>query len=261
MNESTHGRRDPIRRPDAIPAVSLLLRYSAFTLIELLVVIAIIAILAAMLLPALNKAKEKAIMISCRGNLLEIGLATFLYADDNKDQLPFAWWYNATLDSADSNNFQTLLIPYVMKGRFNSGTRTENSDFAKTVFRCPTRMQENHWRHYKEYPNMGNPWKISYAMSQYTLLGFPPTLTSPKTVKLGSIRRPSETLATVDVSHELNHPAVTYLGKASDGTWDIGYKHGSKHPNGKANVVFFDNHAASFSARQTNQIIINFKVQ
>jgi prepilin-type N-terminal cleavage/methylation domain-containing protein len=231
----------------------------AFTLIELLVVIAIIAILAGLLLPALSKAKAEAQSTLCKSNLKQQALATFLYAGDHLDQLPFPWWYNAAWDDANSNNYQTLITPYVLRPVFKAGDATTNSDFALGVFRCPARLLENHWRNFKNYPGSGNPWKISYAMNQYVLLSFPPLVTSPKTAKLTSVPNPAQTFLIADVSKDLNHPAIISLGRESDGTYDVGYRHGRQYPSGRANLASMDSHISSFSLKQTNGIIMEFK--
>ncbi|MSR65844.1 MAG: prepilin-type N-terminal cleavage/methylation domain-containing protein [Pedosphaera sp.] len=71
--------------------MSTLARRRAFTLIELLVVIAIIAILAAMLLPALSRAKMRSHEIACRSNLRQLGLGYFMYLNENGRTFPIAY--------------------------------------------------------------------------------------------------------------------------------------------------------------------------
>jgi prepilin-type N-terminal cleavage/methylation domain-containing protein/prepilin-type processing-associated H-X9-DG protein len=223
---------------------------SGFTLIELLVVIAIIAILAAMLLPTLARAKGTAQRVSCLNKQRQWGLALLMYTQDNNECLPresettdgstlLNW---AQIVAADGSDVWYNALPRSIKLKGAADYLADKAPFYSkdSLFHCPTAPLA-------QTAALDSVVYFSLAMNSKLISG------SATTIRVNTVKLPSNTVIFLE-NRLTGDPMVdgnqskTDLGQPSSYASRFAARHG-----GAGNLVFIDGHASTYKGPQVVQ--------
>jgi len=198
---------------------------TGFTLIELLVVITIIAVLAAMLLPALNRAKESARTRHCLGQMRQIGLAARLYADENRDEFPRS---QHTAFSSGQPTWGKAIAEHL-------GQNIQNwTNLLRSIYKCPTDRRTAPW---------------SYAQNVYFELD-PENddyIGSPQTWRrMSAVPHPSSTILQAETPGSVDHIMPHFWLTPEDAS-DVD----KRRHQGRSNYTFVDGHAEALLFKST----------
>jgi len=246
---------------------------SAFTLVELLVVISIIALLLAILLPSLNKARAAAQAIKCSATLRQQGLAVQLYTSDNDSHFPVMETGQASGDGNFRETWDVLLQPYLIAVMDPNGTTVGRKvTSSRNVFVCPSdSIRTSDHRSYQfngveDYGFGAGPNGIK--LSQSRLSNWISGGTNPLfSATLSKIITPADTIEECEFS-----TASTFLANLSNNSANGGpyyqispaedgrLTNTADNPlhNGNCNYLFVDGHVEPLSPPQTNNGVQNY---
>jgi prepilin-type N-terminal cleavage/methylation domain-containing protein/prepilin-type processing-associated H-X9-DG protein len=200
----------------------------AFTVIELLVVMAVITLLAALLIPALNSAFERARRIQCLSNIRQVGLAFQIYAQDTNDRLP----------DCTTNNpaFHGAYWPWDL--HTNLVNELESYGAVRNILYCPSNPDMNDDRHWNFWRYDPNPIRVmGYVFLLDGITQVPPEL-GRKRMSGDGAETPSRTELALDALPSQNDNFLHIQGKWLDRSSHV---RGTRPLGG--NILFLDGHA------------------